>query len=109
MVALTKDNGEDGSTHARKVLLDGDVELTPVPYGGEMVVPDDEPWDVPSFSAAQVQAIGLLISKQTEDPDFLDRLEDEISAVTVEDDLDPVSSRHAEAEDEANSVSPRQD
>lgn len=67
----------------RQIIPDGNVEETPVPPGGERVIEDDQPWDVPAFEPERVQAIGRLIGQQTDDPTFIERLEAEIRAETL--------------------------
>lgn len=65
---------------ARRVLADDDVdvETTPTPFGGEMVVHDDEPWDLPEFDDARLARIGEILHDQLGDPAYLQALRDEI-------------------------------
>jgi hypothetical protein len=82
MVALKNDSGEP-RRNERVVAQDLDVNDTPVPFGGEMVVMDDEPWELPRFSPEDVEAIGELLLANAQDPGFLKLLEAEIDAPTL--------------------------
>lgn len=82
MAAVRKDLDERQPAD-RVVAEDFDVNETPVPYGGEMVVMDDEPWDLPMFSKEDVAAIGKLLVDQAQDVGFLELLEAEIDAPTL--------------------------
>ena len=70
MVAVSNDQAKRDDTKvgpAPVSINSGEaVEDTPVPYGGEMVVPDDEPWDYPYFDADRVAKIGRIMREQAE-------------------------------------------